>query len=496
VVKDWNAIPSGRVVHSGVDTQVKCAAHCQAQAFCTQWTWNYGHKPRYSCFTSSSLVWGGRSSDHITSGCRQSKVSGCGTRPRPPPPPSPHPGPLTPHWSVRGAPDAQKALCGFRMANSTETTVVYRGTRALGAYNHAAMIDFHGGNFMLTWKNSPLNEDSPGQRVLYSFSSDGKTWTRTDGTNVLFPGVNDSQSSTAFGKRAPLFGGPTVLLRGRRYASASPHQFALWPYPWSSSLTSTEPTNLLLLRHVNYTSGNHRPVLGPLFWASASIPPGFEMVSKREGILTSAQVDATTKRDLALLANYSKLPCATTNQGGNNFGDSATTKCEACIHGCGNTTKCERTHYVVPGGGDVILQRGHKHVFTFSRRASPTGEWTPDQPTNIPDVDANLNAGVLPNGRVFLTSNACPKNGEGHGRDPLVVSSSADGFSFDRSVAVMSCEALNQCGPRIPGGAKDSGPSYPQGVTVIAPKSIAGLYVVATNNKEDVVVVRVPFDGL
>jgi hypothetical protein len=60
----------------------------------------------------------------------------------------------------------------------------------------------------------------------------------------------------------------------------------------------------------------------------------------------------------------------------------------------------------------------------------------------------------------------------------------------------MSCELLKQCGPRVPGRAKNPGPSYPQAVTVLSPPDVAGLYVVATNNKEDVVVAKVPFDSL
>ena len=42
------------------------------------------------------------------------------------------------------------------------------------------------------------------------------------------------------------------------------------------------------------------------------------------------------------------------------------------------------------------------------------------------------------------------------------------------------------------------GPSYPQGLSVVAPAPAAmrGLWVVATNNKEDVVVTRVPWAAL
>ena len=106
---------------------------------------------------------------------------------------------------------------------------------------------------------------------------------------------------------------------------------------------------------------------------------------------------------------------------------------------------------------------------------------------------------------------------------------SVDGRAFSSSVAVMSCHAPGfRCGSRIPGqkggwGAVGpvstiackplSGPlslarlrcqtnaccafqSYPQAVTVTTPTHMAGLYVVATMNKEDVVVVRVPFSSL
>eukprot|EP01043_Picozoa_sp_COSAG02_P087855 COSAG02_NODE_25061_length_670_cov_0.499124_1_plen_172_part_00 len=88
-----------------------------------------------------------------------------------------------PHWTVHDAPDPGKPLCGFTLADGLSTTTVYRATADLGAYNHGAMMDYHFGNFFLTWKNAPRDEDSPGQRILYSQSADGVDWTRTDGRN-------------------------------------------------------------------------------------------------------------------------------------------------------------------------------------------------------------------------------------------------------------------------------------------------------------------------
>ena len=105
---------------------------------------------------------------------------------------------------------------------------------------------------------------------------------------------------------------------------------------------------------------------------------------------------------------------------------------------------------------------------------------------------------------MFLTNNGCPDAGRmwvgGKNesvRDPLVVSTSVDGHAFTSSRSVMTChDPAFRCGGRIDGRSKSPGPSYPQAVTVTAPAHMAGLYVVATMNKEDVVVVRVPFSSL
>ena len=44
---------------------------------------------------------------------------------------------------------------------------VHHGTNATGNYNHAAMLDYHNGVFLVAWKNGPFNEDKSGQRILY-----------------------------------------------------------------------------------------------------------------------------------------------------------------------------------------------------------------------------------------------------------------------------------------------------------------------------------------
>ena len=55
---------------------------------------------------------------------------------------------------------------------------VYHGGLEHGTYNHAAMIDYHNGVFLLAWKNGPFSEDKDGQRIIFSQSTDGKNWSK------------------------------------------------------------------------------------------------------------------------------------------------------------------------------------------------------------------------------------------------------------------------------------------------------------------------------
>jgi hypothetical protein len=140
------------------------------------------------------------------------------------------------------------------------------------------MISYNGGQFLATWKNSPQDEDQPGQRILYSQSLDGNNWTPTDGRNIIFPNVSTNNNPAA------LFAEPTLAINDRFYAAASPQQFCLY----GANLWQDQ----LLLRRV-FTPGLHN--FGPLFWAANTIPAGFELVSATLGIKTLNQTDTQTR---------------------------------------------------------------------------------------------------------------------------------------------------------------------------------------------------------
>ena len=182
-------------------------------------------------------------------------------------------------------------------------------------------------------------------------------------------------------------------------------------------------------------------------------------------------------------------------------------KCEACVGGCqlyaGLSTSLglanERAHWDLPGGnGDTLVYRSHAGALYASvrpRGATSQAAWTPVVLTDIPNDDSNINAGSLPDGRVYLVSNSLPHAA----REPLTVATSADGVSFDSVRVVMTCTDTgvtnSTCHSRNNVGG---GIAYPQALTVAppAPAALQGFWVVATNNKEDVIIARVPFSAL
>jgi len=389
-----------------------------------------------------------------------------------------------PSWTAPKG-DPNKPVGGWSFVKNATYSIVYNATPALGTYNHAAMITYGAEAndpplFTLSWKNSPVNEDSPGQRILYSQSFDGLTWTPTDGHNILFPNMSTNSNPAA------LFAEPFLYINGRLYGAASPTQFCLYPDQYQ---------DVLLLRRI-YTNSTH--MLGPIFWATSPAPSKFAEASQLNNILDISQMDTITQQDIALLTpSSSYVPCIVPNN--------SSIKCEVCSTGCQSwkdyTLGNERTHYTVPNNGsndptsthDILLYRSNKDPYLYaSERTKPGSDsWGSIKATDIPNDTANINAGSLPDGRRYLLSNAMPYKI----RDPLTIATSKDGFAWDTCKVAMSCTALpgDKCGPTYPGNSKNPGPSYPQGVVV---PSMNAIFVVATNNKENVWVGKLPLDEL
>lgn len=506
VVPESNAVPTGRFLTTAGDSS-ECGKACDSTPGCLQWSFNaHTSEGHHHCFVSNSTKWEPIFNNHVTSGCLPEPVNGCPLLP-PPPPSPPAPLPKLPYWTAP-LPDKVKPLFGYKKLPNVSDSILYRPeSTAEGMYNHAAMIAYHKGTITVTWKNAPISEDTPGQRVLFSQSSDGKSWTKAA---PLFP--NMSTSATA----AAQFAGPFAVINGRLYASASPAiiadgdaqgaQFCLWPDGLDPRNCATpddpgsQPSGLLQLRAVQPGG------LGDVFWASQHPPPAYAAAAAANGVQQLADMDSQTRADVATLVGNGVStgfvpPCEA-------GGASGTLKCEACPGGCqlyatpsskGLGLANERTHYPVPNSTrDVILFRAHSGTLWSSVRidGSTEGNWSRVAETNIPNDNSNLNAGVYSAG-VYLVHNVAPA----HIRDPLTVSLSRDGYNFDSCRVIQTCTDIaggqSTCKARNSHN-KNVGPSYPQALSVVAPapEAMRGLYVVATNNKEDVIVSHVPWEAL
>ena len=190
------------------------------------------------------------------------------------------------------------------VAQNTGAVKIYNATRETGVYSHGPMISFYGGYFLASWKNGVLSEDTPGQRVLWSYASEADSLSYST-PEVLFPNVSDGGVCLPNSKvpypRSPhylspscahLFAEPTAILNGRAYLAASLRQFCLWPLD-----PLNEGGKYLLLRQVIPTSP---PTLGPIFWAKDP-GTGFSETNQRLGIRTLSQMPEETRSDISAL---------------------------------------------------------------------------------------------------------------------------------------------------------------------------------------------------
>ena len=265
-----------------------------------------------------------------------------------------------------------------------------------------------------------------------------------------------------------------------------------------------------------------------------TVPSDWKKASDELGFLTVDQMDNQTQTDMqSLQPEAASVPCASVEEDG-------VVKCEACTGGCQiwddipkdtqPVISNERTHYVTPqmspldsaddNPDDVILYRtGEPFLYASIRpgsEATNQSAWGAPVATNIPNDETNINTGTLPNKMgIYLVSNPVyiPKVGGDYEtvnttlrfRDPVTVAVSVDGWNFSHVQVVMTCTNLSAestCAPRVEGGGKNPGPSYPQAISIVNPSddthdpNAGYFYVVATNNKEDVWMTRLPLSAL
>lgn len=356
---------------------------------------------------------------------------------------------------------------GFPLIPNAETfTVRHTATATDGVFQLHAQITHFGGQFVAAWSNHlegelygvngvRQGEDGPGQKVLYSTSLDGKTWTTAQD---LFPSMDEFADPLSSAGRVVTANG-FAQVSGRLYAIGEVSDNGVHSSPRSGVGRLARQIGL-----------DGQPVGDP-FWLDGNPPappPGFSQFD-----------DPVTKpaiaEEAAAIRDYLGHPL---NERAWDF-RTRPPRSEGAF-------MIEPTTYQRPDGSLVRLYRDFsERGFLYASQSTDGGATfsTPVQ-TNIPDWPAKSTSGQLPDGRTYLIGNFIPEfTNSPRRRDPLILAISRDGINYDWAAAIRFDAPWYQ----YPGHGKITGFQYPS-ATVVGDD----LWVIYANAKEDIEVTKIP----
>ncbi|MBS3764051.1 MAG: exo-alpha-sialidase [Planctomycetes bacterium] len=339
---------------------------------------------------------------------------------------------------------------------NVERTIVYRATPETGSYSHHGYIILHNNTLFATWSNHAKDEDAPGQRVLWSRSTDeGKTWASWE---ELFPPRDEVKSGDEQDHKNDriLIANGFGVADGELYAVAEVHV-----------LENRRGIGRLARR----TSPDGS--VGPIFWVHDDPP---EPLNDRP-----AYPDATDPEFTDKAQKVSEWLARPQNWPSWEFLNHQSRPKAADGH-----QMCEPTQaWQLEDGTYVRLYRDlgdPRSGMNYAQFSFDDGStWTKPVQTNFPDACSRSAAGQLPDGTAYVINNP------GHGRDPLVISLAEDGLTFDQHAVIVA----NAPPKRYEGRWKGIGFQYPR-----ATVADDNLFVIYSINKEDVEIARIPLDEL
>lgn len=377
-------------------------------------------------------------------------------------------------WNVH-LPQGGAADFGYPVLPKVESFSIYHATPLTGVYSHHPQIGYFQGTFFAAWSNQEWGEDGPGQRVLCSTSSNGKDWKPPF---VCLPSMSGMRKPLRYGR--VLTAEAWASVDGKMYVIGGVNDRPGPEHTIASGFETTESGQKRMLVDGRVGWGRvARAVepngdLGPIFWV-VNDPP-----APMKGFPEYPNADDAQYREVArqlnlILANPLHMPAWDFL----NHTDSP--------RSVDNHEMCEPSAYRRRDGVIVKLSRdcgpneSHRMYASLSRDGGT--KWTTPVRTNIPDSPSKAVTGTLPNGTTYLIGNQNPPGF----RDPLVISLSSDGRTFDWAAAIRHGTPPL----RYPGLYKDRGFQYPSALVVGK-----ALWVIYSINKEDVAISRIPLSEL
>lgn len=346
--------------------------------------------------------------------------------------------------SRRGLLDNPAALPEAPAKHST----VFRGAEKVSGFNLHSYIAHHGGRFWAIWSSSMVGEEDPDQHIVYATSRDGHRWSKAE---TLAADPDGPDGPARWIARGIFVDGGKLTALGAYIESAD-----------YGKRGQDEVWKKLSLRRFEWTGKKWEPRGVYADDCMNNFPP-----ERLGGLLALVCRDRFMKVSMAL----ADAPGAWKH---------TVIAAEPPFD-----RMDEPTYYATQGGEVHMIVRDNSRSGVLLRALSTDHgrTWTKPVRTNYPDATSKNFPGKLSNGRYFLINNPNPK-----ARDPLAVSFSRDGWTFDHPMAIRKSLPAR----RFAGRAKPDGSAqYPHAI-----EHGGSLWVIYATNKEDIEIAEIPLSKL
>ena len=324
-------------------------------------------------------------------------------------------------------------------------TLLYKATEKTHKFSHHANLVVFQEKLFMTWSNGLVDEDSPGQRILMSWSADGETWK------------------------------PPQVLTGEKHEICVAAGFHVSDETLVAYFTVTGGTNFhpdTALYAIHSRDGVH--------WSGRQrITSGFYIEGPRP-LANGRLLIAGEYVDPSRAERRMRILTSDDPSGLGSWKEVLLTPPDLMVFGY-----TEPGLFLTDKGKQAtLLFRNYSGTLYASTSRDNGHNWSVPEITNYPDSTARIAAGNLPSGDAYIINNASATQFD---RRQLVIGLSRDGLLFDRAFLVRS----EPTSMRFEGKHKLDGWQYPH---ALAWKR--HFYVAYTINKEDVGITRIPLRQL